>query len=45
MCTLVIGHGREMKYGGGGESIWGDVDIAFEVVGHGEHEIARRRHF
>jgi hypothetical protein len=43
--TLVIGRGKEMKYGGGGESIWGDVDIAVEAVGGGEREIARRRGF
>jgi len=43
--TLVVGHGREIKYRGGGGSIWGDVDIAVEVVGRGRHETARRQGF
>ena len=43
--TLVVGHGREIKYRGGGGSIWGDVDIAVEVVGHGGHEIMWRQGF
>ena len=43
--TLVIGRGKEMKYGGVGGSIWGDVDIAVEAVGGGKHEIVRRRGF
>ena len=45
VCTLIVGHGREMKYGGGGGSIWGDVDIAVEVVRCGRHEIAWRQGF
>jgi len=44
-CALVIGRGNEMKYGGGGGSIWGDVDMTVEAVEGGELEIARRRDF
>jgi hypothetical protein len=42
---LDITCGKEMKYGGGGGSIWGDVDITVEAVGGGELEIVRRRDF
>lgn len=43
--ALVIGRGDKMKYGGGGGSIWGDVDMTVEAVGGGELEITRRRGF
>jgi hypothetical protein len=34
-----------MNYGGGGGSIWGDVDMTVEAVEGGELEIAWRRDF
>jgi hypothetical protein len=43
--TLVIGHGKEIKYGGGGGSVWGGVDPTVEVAGGGKVEIARRGGF
>ena len=43
--ALVIDHGKEMKYGGVGGSVWDGVDLTVGVVEGGELEIAGRRGF
>jgi hypothetical protein len=43
--ALIIGRGKEMKYGGCGGSLWGGADPTVEAAGGGELEIARRRGF
>jgi hypothetical protein len=43
--ALIIGRGKEMKWGGGGGSVCGDVDPTVEVAGGGKVEIARRQGF
>ena len=40
--VLVIDHGKEIKYGGVGGSVWDGVDLTVGVVEGGELEIARR---
>jgi hypothetical protein len=37
--TLVIGHGKKIKYGGCGGSVLGGVDPTVEAIGGGELEV------
>ena len=43
--ALVIGHGKEIRCGGGGECVCGGVDLTVEGVGDGDFEIVQMQGF